>query len=76
MAFLALLIASAISTGIINKVVSIVNTHGNDIGIFAYKGSHFIAMTWAADILVLLAGGVWVWEFIKGRNAGPVDYMI
>ena len=25
-------------------------------------------MTWAATVLVLMAGGVWVFEFVKGRK--------
>ncbi len=62
------MLASAISTGVINKVVSVVNSHGNDIGIHAYKGTTFIGMTWAADILILLTSGVYVFEFIKGRR--------
>lgn len=62
------MLASAISTGVISKVVSAVNAHGNDIGIYAYKGTTFIGMTWAADILILLASFVYVFEFIKGRR--------
>lgn len=62
------MLASAISTGVINKVVSAVNAHGNEVGIFAYKGMTFVGMTWAADILILLASFVYVFEFIKGRR--------
>lgn len=35
---------------------------------YAYKGKTFIGMTWAATLLVLLAGFVWVHEFIKGKE--------
>ena len=52
----------------INKVVNVVNEHGNDIGVVAYKGNTFIGMTWAATVLIVLAGGAWVFEFIKGRK--------
>lgn len=72
---MSLLIASSISTGVINKICDAVNKHGNDIGIEAYKGKTFIGMTWAATLLVVLAGGIWVVEFIKGRKE-RVSYVI
>ena len=75
LAFLCLMIASAVATGIINKVCKVVNEHGNDIGVEASKGTTFIGMTWAATVLVILAGVVWVVEFIKGRRE-RVSYMI
>ena len=62
------MIASAIATAIINQVVDAINNYGSDAGISATKGMTFISMTWAADILVLLNGFVWAFEFIKGRR--------
>lgn len=62
------MLASAISTGVINKVVGAVNAHGNAIGIEVSKGMTFIGMTWAADILILLSSFVYVFEFVKGRR--------
>jgi len=75
LAFLCLLVSSAIATGIINKVVDTINTHGNDIGIAAYKGKTFIGMTWSATILILLAEAAWVYEFIRGRRE-RVSYIV
>lgn len=49
------MIASAISTRIIVKVTNVVNKHGNDIGLVAYRGTKFLGMTWAATMLALLA---------------------
>lgn len=68
LAFFSLLIASAIATGIINNVSNTINQHGNDIGVYAYRGTTFIGMTWAATILVVLAGCVWAYEFIRGKR--------
>ena len=62
------MIASVISTAVINQVVDSVNTYGNDVGVAAYKGTTFIGMTWAADILLLLTGFAWIFEFLKGRR--------
>ncbi len=71
--FLALMIASAISTAIINNVVGTFNKHGNDIGIYAYKGMTFIGMTWAATILIILSAFAWIFESLlrKRRAAAP-----
>ncbi|KAL9102450.1 MAG: hypothetical protein Q9163_002411 [Psora crenata] len=67
-AVLALFIASCISTGAINQLCDTINEHGNDIGVFADKGNTFIGMTWAATVLVMLAGAVWTLEVIRGRK--------
>ena len=58
--FMASLIASAIATAIINNVVGVVNSHGNDIGVYAYKGHTFMGMTWATTGLILGAAIAWV----------------
>lgn len=60
------MIASAISTAIINKVVDAINHHGNGIGVSATKGTTFIGMTWAATLLVLFSGVYWAIELIRG----------
>lgn len=70
LAFGSLLLASSIATILISKVVDVINTHGNDIGVYAYKGETFIAMTWAATLLTLIAGFYWMWEFIRERRGG------
>ena len=63
-----LMVASAVATGIINKVVEIVNSNGNSIGISATKGIKFVGMTWASDILMLLTGFVWLFHFFQSRK--------
>ena len=69
--FMALMIASAIATAIINNVVNTVNKHGNDIGVYAYKGNTFIGMTWAATTLIILSACAWILESLvhKWRDA-------
>ena len=62
------MVASATATGIINKVVQIVNSNGNNIGISATKGMKFMGMTWASDILMLLTGFVWLFQFFQSRK--------
>lgn len=71
LAFLALVIASIISTIVITKAVNAINKYGAEIGIAAYKGSTFLGMTWAATALMLLASVVWIAECFKGRKNRP-----
>jgi hypothetical protein len=68
LAFLALVIASIISTVVITKAVNAINKYGAEIGIAAYKGSTFLGMTWAATALMLLASVVWIGECCRGRK--------
>lgn len=68
LAFLALVIASIISTVIITKTVNAVNKYGAEIGVAAYKGSTFLGMTWAATALMLLASVGWIAECCRGRK--------
>ncbi len=69
--FMASMIASAIATAIINNVVNTFNKHGNDIGVYAYKGNTFIGMTWAATILIILSAFAWIFEsLMHKRRAG------
>ena len=49
-------------------MVKVINEHGNDIGVYAYKGETFIGMTWAAPLLVLVTGFMWSYEFIQIRR--------
>jgi len=67
LAFLAIGIASAISTAIIVKAVDTINKFGNDIGIAAYKGATFLGMTWAATAVMLLASMVSIAQCCAGR---------
>ena len=65
-AFLALGIASGISTAIIVKVTHYVNLYGKEIGIAAYKGAAFLGMTWASTVLMLLASFLWIFDCCIG----------
>ncbi|OBT88152.1 hypothetical protein VE02_03534 [Pseudogymnoascus sp. 03VT05] len=67
-AFLALAISSAIVTAIIVKATDLINQYGNDVGLYAYKGRKFLAMTWAATAAMLLATVAWVVIFCMGRK--------
>ena len=70
MAFLALGIASAISTAIIVKAVNAINKYGHEIGLAATKGKEFIGMTWAATVIMLLASFLWIFECVVGHRRG------
>ncbi|CAF9918121.1 MAG: hypothetical protein ALECFALPRED_000566 [Alectoria fallacina] len=72
LAFGSLLLASSIATIVIGKVVNAINEHGNDIGVYAYKGQTFINMTWAATLLVLITGFMWSYEFIQERKGATL----
>lgn len=74
MAFLALGIASAIATAIIVKVVNAVNKYGEEIGVAAYKGNKFLAFTWAATALMLVASIGWIVECCLGRKNKVSSY--
>ena len=68
--FVALMVASAIATAVINNVVKVINKYGNEIGVYAYKGEIFIGMTCAATLLVLLTGFMWLYEWRVQRRGG------
>ncbi|CAC9888142.1 unnamed protein product [Aureobasidium pullulans] len=46
LAFLAIALASAITTAVAIKASSVINKHGKDIGIQAQRGNNFMALTW------------------------------
>lgn len=63
-AVLALLIANMIMTIAGKKVVEEVAEHASQYGLNAYRGTKFLATTWAAFALMVLAAIWWVIEFI------------
>lgn len=67
-AFLALGIASAIATVISVKATNIINQQGNRIGVAAYRGNKFLAMTWTTTALMLVAAVAWIAECCSGRR--------
>lgn len=63
-AVLALLIGNLVMTIAGKKVVEAVTEHASKYGLNAYQGTKFLATTWAAFALMLLAAIWWVIEFI------------
>jgi len=53
----------------------VINEFGKDINVEASKGNTFEGMTWAATILVLLAGVAYTVEFVRGRREN-VSYVM
>lgn len=68
LAFLAIGLASALTTAVMVKGADVVNKYGNDVGVEAYWGSKFLALTWAATGLMLVVVLAWVVEFCIGRR--------
>lgn len=68
LAFLAIGLASALVTAVVVKATHLINQYGNDIGIAAYWGGKFLALTWAATGLMFVVVLAWVVEFCVGRR--------
>lgn len=74
LAFLAIGLASALVTAVMVKGTSIINKYGNDVGVVAVYGGKFLALTWAATALMLVALLAWIVEFCIGRRAKKQSY--
>ncbi|RDW58121.1 hypothetical protein BP6252_13532 [Coleophoma cylindrospora] len=72
--FTALLITAIILTVVQGKFVHAINKNGNDIGIYAYRGTKYLIITWIAPALMFLASLVWVFEFCIGRKQQKREY--
>lgn len=48
LALFCLLITSIIVTIVQNKATSLINKHGNSIGLYAYKGQKFLVLSWVS----------------------------
>lgn len=68
LAFLAVGLASALVTAVVVMGTGIVNRYGNEVGVQASWGGKFLALTWAATGLMLVALVVWVVEVCVGRR--------
>jgi hypothetical protein len=68
LSFLAIGLASALVTAVIEKGGNVINQHGNDIGVVANKGKKFEALTWVATALMFVAMLLWVFEMCTGRR--------
>ena len=52
---LSLLTASTIVTVVQFKAVDLINSHGNAIGVYAYRGDKYMILTWMAVAIMVLA---------------------
>jgi hypothetical protein len=68
LAFVAIGLASGLVTAVMVKGTNIINQYGNDIGIEAYRGRKFLALTWAATALMFIVLVAWIVEFGIGRR--------
>ena len=68
LAFLAIGIASAITTTVAFQAVHLVNKYGTEVGVVATRGHKFLSITWAATALTLVASLVWCLNCIVGRR--------
>jgi len=63
LAFLTIGLASALVTAVMVKGTDVINEHGNTIGLEADRGNKFLALTWAATGLMLVALVAWIVGF-------------
>jgi len=68
LAFLSVGIASGIVTAVIVKGSDVINKYGKEIGVESHWGGKFLAITWSATGLMLLAVLVWSIECCFGRR--------
>ncbi|KAF5844202.1 hypothetical protein GGP41_004947 [Bipolaris sorokiniana] len=68
LAFLAIGIASGLVTAVMVKGTDVINEHGNQIGLESHYGGKFLALTWAATGLMLLAVLAWFIALCFGRS--------
>jgi uncharacterized membrane protein YhaH (DUF805 family) len=73
LAFAAMFIASLLVTIMVNKGSEAINKYGNKIGVVAYKGSGFLAITWAATALMFLAMVGWIGVWFVGRKERKME---
>ncbi|CAN8105069.1 unnamed protein product [Discula destructiva] len=61
-ATLFLLIGNLVTTIGGKYAVEQIREHGGDLGLYAYRGSKFLAVTWSAFALLLVAAALWTFE--------------
>lgn len=72
--FFTLVIGSLITTILQIKAVDLVNEHGSDVGISAYKGMKFLVLSWVAVALMGVAVMAWAVEFCIHRRSKMREY--
>lgn len=68
LAFTTLGVASAVATAVIVIAVDRINKYTDEVGISASRGGKFLAMTWAATAVMLLASFVSIVQCCVGRR--------
>jgi len=74
LSFLAFMVASIIITIVQNKFTHLLNKYGNELGLFAYRGTKYLIITWVATAVMFLAAAAWVAEFCIGRKNRKREY--
>jgi len=68
LAFVCLAVTSIIVTIVQKKATDVINQHGNDIGVYAYRGRKFLILTWVSTAAMLVSFIAWVVLVFKGRK--------
>lgn len=68
LAFIAVLLASALYTAVMKQGTKNINGYGEPVGIEAYYSSKFLAITWAATALMFVASCLWCIDCCIGRK--------
>ncbi|QIW98200.1 hypothetical protein AMS68_003718 [Peltaster fructicola] len=68
LSFIAVLIASALITAVMQQGAKNINGYGEEVGIEAYYSSKFLAITWVATGLAFVASCVWCVDCCIGRR--------
>ena len=66
--FLAIGLARALVTGVIEKGGDVINDKGADIGVVANKGKKFEAITWVSTALMFVVAVLWTVLMCTGRR--------
>jgi hypothetical protein len=75
LAFLVLGVGSTLVTVFMVKAASVINQYGNQIGVYAYQGNQFMALTWTATTVMLVAIFAWSIETCCHRRARRMGYV-
>lgn len=70
LAFLTIMIASALVTFIAQRATQFINKHGDEIGVRASRGNKFLALTWSTTGLMFLAALVWTYLMFTAARSG------
>jgi uncharacterized MnhB-related membrane protein len=68
LAFLAIVLASAVTTVVAGKLVKAVDRYGVEIGVVATQGAKFLALTWVASGLGFVCVLCWFWVCCAGKR--------